>query len=160
MKIPTSEAARRLGMHPANFLRAVSGLVGGLGDCWPEIDDGYVETLRELRDGWRNQEQGGQRKPSGGVPELAGESRATVSEGATRVLDKLARQGRWGTNMVSLDTLKNHYCRGVPDIEAVLEEVLQRELVVSPDGRWGPFSLNPDRKVEIERIVSALRVAR
>ena len=49
MTISTAEAARRLGMSVAEFLDAVVSLVGNLSDAWPEIDEGYVATVRHVR---------------------------------------------------------------------------------------------------------------
>jgi len=136
-------------------------MVGSLEDCWPDVDDGYVETLLTLRPQKDYpRDQGGGSIESARRPEQKSElSRLGLTESAARVLDKLERQDRWGVNKVSFDTLRNHYCRNIADIDKVLEILCQQQLLLSHEGRRGPFSLNPAKKSEVEMIVKEVRLA-
>ncbi len=153
MKIPLHEAASRLELHPFNLLLRLSGLVSSLEECNPAVDDGYVETLRTLHGGFRAVSQA---NPDAPATMRRDKEPLGVSEGAARIIDKLERGDRWGGNSVSFDTLRNHYCRDVQDIQERVDELVERGLL-SRNGRRGPLSLNPAMRNEVERIVSALR---
>jgi hypothetical protein len=159
MKTKTANASQRAGMHPLNFLVAIYQMVGGLDDCWPEIDDGYVETVLALRHRHEFIESKATTAPATGPTTVAGEVGAelSVSESAARVLDKLERGDRWARNAISFDTLRNHLCRGISNIERAVEELVSKELLLPGGGRKGPYSLNPERTTDIERIVNQLR---
>ena len=178
MRIPTVEAAKRLGIDPGTLILRVSELVGDFTDCWPEIDEGFVDTLRQLEGGFESvreapapaEESASLRRES---PEDPGVHPADASGGPSpaaprsrsdparfRVLDKLERQERWGSKTVNWDTLRNHWCRGVERLEeAVGQLVDERLLSVAEYGnrRRGPFSLNAARKRAIQRLLKEYR---
>ena len=160
MKIRTSEAAVRLGVHPLGLVLAVRPMVGGIEDCWPEIDDGFVETLRAAGYGQSESARAarhgdGAKQPSGSAPAVS--PVLSVSHAAAEVLDKMSRQDKWGKNTVSLDTLRNHYCRTVSNVEVAVDELVDREFLLVEGGRKGTYSLNPARKGEIDRNVGLIR---
>jgi hypothetical protein len=159
MRTKLANASQRAGMHPLNFILAIYQMVGGLEDGWPEIDDGYVETVLALRHShaFVGHQDAELQPPQGGAGTRVIEAELPVSESAARVLDKLERGDRWGRNAISFDTLRNHFCRGIPNIDSAVEELVAEDLLVPGGGRRGPYSLNPERKAEIERIVSQLR---
>ncbi|MBI3291718.1 MAG: hypothetical protein HYZ73_02755 [Elusimicrobia bacterium] len=48
MNIAIHIAANKLGTHPFNLILRVSQMVSSLNDCWPEIDEGLVDTIRTI----------------------------------------------------------------------------------------------------------------
>jgi hypothetical protein len=148
-KIATSEAARLLRDHPANVVRSLSEMVSSLQDCWPEVDEGFVDTLRTLRrevpPGPSNQAVA---PPSPTLPVTI--PTPVSSETALRILDKLERKDKWGGNAIGWDTLRNHYCQGLRDLDDAVDELVEEGLLLSGANRRGPYSLNPARKGEID----------
>ena len=153
MEIKTSEAASRLGIHPLNLLLKLFPMVGSIDDCWPGLEEGYVDTIRTLGDG-------GQRPTSQPAAPLPGptpeqppaDPLAGLDRGCVRVLEKLWRKDRWGGRAVAWETLHNHYCQDVDNLEEAIEDLVKRGLLLN-HSRHGPFSLDPGRKGDIERIV-------
>lgn len=156
MTIKTSDAARNLGVHPFDLVGFACRMTGSLGDLWPEIDEALVETLGQMGLGARETRPAAE---GGDVPDVARPPARTlgVSEAAARVLDKLERRNHWGSNHVNLDTVRNHFCRGVPGLDEGLEELLDRGLLSSAGGRKGPVSLDTHAKGEIDTILSRFR---
>ncbi|MFI5399074.1 MAG: hypothetical protein ACHQ9S_26380, partial [Candidatus Binatia bacterium] len=72
-------------------------------------------------------------------------------------MDKLERHDKWGGTSVSLRTLRNNYCQGLRDLDEAVHALVDEGLLLQGDEREGPFSLNPARKGEIERIVDDAR---
>jgi len=154
-KISTSDAARRLRDHPANVVRDVSEMVTGLDDCWPELDEGFVDTLKTLR-GVHQPEQIDEHTKSA-EPAIAPASKPRRSSAALKVLDKLERKDKWGGNAIGWDTLRNHYCHGVSGLDDAVDDLVREEFLLAGESRDGPYSLNPARKGEIESLVEEWR---
>ncbi len=163
MRISTADAARKLGMSVPELLDAMTSLVGDLSEVWPEMDEGYVDTIRQLHGLHILKTQGEEPDPELGKRSPAAQESSDLSateQARCRILDKLERAGRWGGNSVSWDTLRNHFCQGVQDLEGGLEQLIDEGLVIvggKGSKRKGPFSLNPSRKGEIEEEVARLR---
>jgi len=156
MRIPTHKAAQMAGLHPAEFVLAVARMVGSLDECWPKVDEALVQTVIAMRQP-RTEPATAQPEPS---PPRPAEPELPVSGGAARLLDKLCRHGKWGDHHTPWDELHNHLGRGIPDLDDVVDELVQLGLLVQHDpGPKGRYSLRTGRKAEIERIVSALRTA-
>ena len=158
MRIRTADAARKLGLDVPAFLDAAARLMADLSEAWPEIDDGYVETMQQLY-GLGVAAPEDEREalvPSDRVaPPVSPLQRARL-----RILDKLERSDRWGGNTVSLETLRNHYCQGIDAFDEALEQLIDENLVLIAEKgtkRRGPFSLNPARKGDIKREVAGAR---
>lgn len=66
--------------------------------------------------------------------------------GERQVLISLHRKHMWGASRVSRDTLKNHFCPQVADIEATIDSLIARGILVEKGG----LSLNQKKKSEIE----------
>lgn len=149
-RIRTSDAARSLGMHPVEFILRLHEMVGSWGEVWPEVDSGYVETLRVML-----------KVPAGPSARATARLVATaagndgsphgVSEIAARVIEKMWRKDRWGDMGVSWETVNVHMMPGCGELASVLEG-LERDGLLLAKGRKGPFSLNPARKGDIEAI--------
>ena len=150
-KISTSEAGRHLRDHPANVVRHLSEMVGSLRDCWPDVDVGFVETLRTLRRA-RFSDSPNQPVEEPTKPLQERSKGSFVKSASTlRVLDKLERKDKWGGNAIGWDTLRNHYCRGLDDLDEAVDELVEEGLLLPGDSRSGPYSLNPAKKGEIEK---------
>jgi len=158
MRIPTADAAKKLGLDVPAFLDAAARLMADLGEAWPEIDDGYVETMQQLYGlGVPGPEDEREEPVSSDIvaPPVSRLRRARL-----RILDKLERSDRWGGNTVSVDTLRNHYCQGLDAFDEALEQLIDDDLVLIAEKgskRKGPFSLNPARKGAIEKEVAETR---
>jgi hypothetical protein len=153
MKIRTIEAAQKLAIHPANLLLHVAELDSSLqfGDVWPEIDEDWLETISELH-GYRS-------VPERPAPTTKGTSTSltlSFSAVAKRVLDKLHRQGKWGSVSVAFDSLMNLARASKRDLEGALDElrtngVLDRD----HDGTGvGKISLSPGMRKQIEKVLA------
>lgn len=154
MKIPTSDAARKLGIHPASFVLYVSEMVGDLSDCWPEVEEGFIETIRALKftedrpaspdavqpDAERHEERFAKRRP----------------QAELRLLDKMERHDKWGGSSVSRRTLHNNYCQGVHDLDDAIDALVGEGLLIRGNQR-DTFSLNPARKGDIQQAVADAR---
>jgi hypothetical protein len=159
MKVRTADAARKLGLTVAAFLDGAAGLMAELHEAWPEVDDGYVETMQRLY-GLAAEDREGEETEAPPVRRAGPPAVSQVDRAKLRILDKLERADKWGGNAVSLDTLRNHYCQGVDGFDEALEKLLDDGLVlVAEKGskRRGPFSLNPARKGVIQKELERVR---
>lgn len=71
--------------------------------------------------------------------------RAELDVGARRILFTLKRRKYWGKNMISVATLRNHFCQNVATFESSLSTLRQRGLVLGTD----PVSLDIKRSKDI-----------
>jgi hypothetical protein len=152
MKRRTHAGAAALGVHPLNLLIYLAHLGAPLEQVWPEIDEEWIDAVRGLD--WRKFRQPSDEGRVRGLEDHAGGKLVnvpTISEGAAQVVGKLWRKRYWGNNAVSWDTLRNHFCRHVRDLEEAVRELIVSGYLV-PEGAKGPYSLNSARKGEIERI--------
>lgn len=159
MKVRTAEAARKLGLSVPAFLDAAAGLMADLQEAWPEVDDGYVETMQQLY-GLAAQEREGEETETPPMRPVGPPAVSQVDRAKLRILDKLERADRWGGNAVSLETLRNHYCQGVEGFDEALDKLLDDDLVMIAERgskRKGPFSLNPARKGVIQKELARVR---
>lgn len=149
MKIRTCDAAKGLAMHPAHFLFYVANLDASLvfSDVWPEIDEGWVDTVA-LASGHR-------RPPSEHLPkpELASIAKSAISKNAAHVLDKLSRRGKWGNVSVSLDALQNLTHISRHELEDVISELRKASMLVHDGSGRGSISLDPARRKGIQLII-------
>lgn len=148
MKIKTTDAARNLSIHPSHLLLHVAELDSSLtfADVWPEIDNAWVETVATYS----------VHKPprSGPSPRFPNPPVRTpsLSRNAIHVLDKLSRQGKWGSVSVAFDALLNLTHVPKRDLEHVIEE-LRKEGFLDRDGTGrGTISLNPAKSEDIKRL--------
>jgi hypothetical protein len=149
----TRDAAASLNLHPFEFICRLHGLVGSWSECWPEVPDGYVETLRAMRSGpptrpERAGSRGGRAPATTGLPPCP----HGVSDEGAFVLEKLFRKDRWGKMGFKYDTIHTHICAGIDDLEEVLAELVRLGFLRARGGRRGEFSLVADRKFAIEAI--------
>ena len=156
MNITTAEAAQQLGLTVPELLDVVNHLVGNLSDVWPSIADGFILTLQQMLE--IDVVDTSTDKEESPTAKIVSEEKYSNSE--VRILDKLERASKWGGNSVSFDTLRNHYCQGAPDIERDLQKLIDEDLILvgeKGNKRKGPFSLNPNQKLEIEGLVGKMR---
>ncbi|NNH81586.1 hypothetical protein HLH89_11235 [Rhizobium laguerreae] len=77
------------------------------------------------------------------------QTRMDIDVGARRILALLVRRKYWGKKAASVDTLRNHFVRGIVTFESSLATLRERGLLNSSDAQ-GPVSLNIKKKMEIE----------
>jgi hypothetical protein len=149
MKIKTAEAARGLGVHPMRLLQHIVELAPDLAfeDVWPEIDDGWVRTLavrehRSAQQGAKPDTDGERAKEE--TPDLG------LSDAAVRVLDKMARQDRWGGASLHVDTLTNLTHLPNKEVERAVAELRKKGLLDHDGTGRGTVSLNSGKRNEIE----------
>lgn len=76
-------------------------------------------------------------------------TRMDIDVGARQILALLVRKKYWGRKGATIDTLKNHFAKGVNTFESSLSTLRERELVTMSDFQ-APVSLNIKKKSEIE----------
>jgi hypothetical protein len=157
MKIPTSEAAKKLAVHPANVILFVSGMVERLEDCWPEIGDDFVETIGALRAEYPASVRPKIAKAEAESPRT--EEREALSPTAARILDKLERQDFWGGRRISLDAIHNLCAKGAVDVKDAIRELKEVGFLVEPEGKRGSYSLNSNRRLEVRELLERRRAA-
>ena len=74
-----------------------------------------------------------------------------IDVGAREILRTLERRHFWGTKLITMDTLKNHFCKGIITFESSLETLIEKRLVIS--GVYG-VSLNLKKKQDINKYVN------
>lgn len=153
MVIATTEAARRLGLHPAGLFQALLRLDRTLGfeDVWPNLDEGWVQTLQCAEGG----------TPTAGLAHIAKASSTqrprsapaqALSEAALHVLDKLARRDKWGVAAVSKEALTNLTRLPGRTLEDAIAE-LRRSGLLDHDGTGlGTISLASSQRKRIESL--------
>jgi ppGpp synthetase/RelA/SpoT-type nucleotidyltranferase len=75
-----------------------------------------------------------------------------IDIGARQILATLHRRRFWGKKTVSIDTLSNHFCKGVLTFESSLRSLHERQLVQT-SSKNGGVSLSIQKKSEIEQYV-------
>lgn len=75
-----------------------------------------------------------------------------IDVGARQILSTLTRRRFWGKKTIAIDTLKNHFCKGVITFDSSLKSLLDRGLL-QPSPLNGGVSLNIGKKAEIERYI-------
>lgn len=68
-----------------------------------------------------------------------------IDVGAREILQTLERRHFWGSKTISVETLRNHFCKTVLTFDSSLETLLKKELILESSG----ISLNLKRKKEI-----------
>ena len=151
MKIKTTEAAQSLGIHPSHLLLHVARLDSTLTfqDVWPEIDDGFVETVSVSESHKRDHHSPADqtaKKPKD-VP-----AQIDLSKNALRALDKLWRQNKWGDAFIPLEALARQAHLGVSETQDAVSELKKRGFLAHDGIGRDTVSLNSGRKKEIDRI--------
>ncbi|QEL57772.1 RelA/SpoT domain-containing protein [Chromobacterium paludis] len=70
-----------------------------------------------------------------------------------QILLKLYTKHFWGQKTVAQDTLRNHFCKDVKNLDAALDKLVQQGLVLR-ESAAGPVSLNIKARPEIDKLVS------
>lgn len=70
-----------------------------------------------------------------------------IDVGARQILSTLHRRHFWGKKTASIDTLKNHFCKGVLTFDSSMQTLLDRKLIHLNNG----ISLNISKKSDIEQ---------
>ncbi len=153
-RIPLHEAARRLGAHPLTVAFRLASLTDDFADCWPDVEDGYVETLKSMSGTLvvaPHPEPAP--RPAAAIAAPSSQNR-TLSLGTTAVfvVEKLYRKNRWGKFSVSYTSLR-HMCHNPKDLNKAIDELRRADLLIV-EGHDKAFSLDPGRKGDIEAIAA------
>lgn len=73
-----------------------------------------------------------------------------IDVGAREILRTLERRHFWGTKIITYDTLRNHFCKGVITFDSSLDALIEKSLIIK--GAFG-LSLNLKKKQEINKYV-------
>ena len=73
-----------------------------------------------------------------------------IDIGAVQILATLQRRHFWGKKTVTLDTIKNHFCKGVLSIDSSMQDLIDKDLVIYKNG---VYSLNIQKKKIIEQYI-------
>lgn len=74
-----------------------------------------------------------------------------IDVGAREILRTMERRHFWGTKVLSIDTLRNHFCKGVVTFDSSLKSLVDKELIYNSG--YG-LSLNIKKKQEINKYVN------
>ncbi len=155
MKQPTHEAARSLGLHPANLTLYLVEMGFSFNDVWPEIEEHWVDAVRS--GDWQ---RFGRRPPVGANPETIPERdqerlELPINQNAALVIEKLWRNDKWGNACVSVESLQRHTRLQSHQLDLAIKDLIQKGLLIS-QGSSGPYSLNTRKRAEIERIAELM----
>lgn len=76
-----------------------------------------------------------------------------IDVSSRQVLLKLYTKHFWGQKSVAHETLRNHFCRDVQNLDATLDKLVRQGLLLR-DHAGGPVSLNIKARAEIDQLVS------
>lgn len=74
-------------------------------------------------------------------------NRMDIDIGSRKILNILSRKRYWGNRIISIDTLRNHYCQDVQDFQNSLNSLIQKDFIVI---KQDAVSLNLKNKSEID----------
>ncbi len=155
MKKRTHLAAQELGIHPANLILYLSMLGAPFEDCWPEVDDGWLQTLRQTYRDIFNIEA--EKVSNLAEKDISSKAKSWMfSKSALKILDKLHRKRHWGKHTISWRTLHNDYCPSVPDLKNAVQELQESNLLLGSSVD-DALSLNPSKTKEIEDLINEFR---
>jgi ppGpp synthetase/RelA/SpoT-type nucleotidyltranferase len=83
---------------------------------------------------------------------LSFNKRGEFDQDARIVLQCLYKRGNWNNKRVSYDTLKNHYCREVKDIDSAIN-LLETLGFITKTSYGNNYSLNTKKRTEMEKII-------
>ncbi len=70
-----------------------------------------------------------------------------------KILRVLVKKRYWAAKTVSMNTLKNHFCKELLDFDSSFETLLNKEFIISSPLHKDVVSLNIDKKNEIDKIL-------
>jgi hypothetical protein len=148
------EVARAFRVHPANLLVHLNELGAPFDSVWPEIADAWVETVRARHpDRFPRLSHGtAVSSPLKVSPAPVPLSPGVSADGAV-LIEKLWRARKWGGEYVSPEQLQKHTRLQGNELQEAIRELVDRGLLLT-HGRTGPYSLNPDRRPEIDRLAN------
>ena len=77
------------------------------------------------------------------------QTRLDIDVGSRQILSLLVRKKYWGNKSISLDTLKNHFVKGLLTFDSSIQNLRNRDLL-NMNSALGPVSLSIKKKAEIE----------
>lgn len=151
MKQPTHEAARSLGLHPANLMLYLAKMGAPLNEVWPEIDDDWIEAVRS--EDWR---RFGRKNPASTNAAITPEQlELPIDENAGLIIEKLWRNDKWGNAYVSVESIRKHTGLHGHQLDLAIKELTQKGFLID-QGSSGPYSLNTGKRAEIELIANLM----
>lgn len=151
MKRPTHEAARDLGLHPANLVIFLAGVGVAFEDVWPEIESSWIDTVRAQD--WQRFGQIPGGSPGTGMGEHSDPSGSlSLGDEAGLIVEKLWRHSKWGNACVSLTTIQKIAHLPPDSVETGVKELLAKGVLVQHP-HSDACSLDTKRKAEIEQAV-------
>lgn len=81
------------------------------------------------------------------------QSLGAIDISGRQILLKLYTKRFWGQKTVAQETLRNHFCKDVKNLDSALEKLIGKGLVIR-ESADGPVSLNVKARAEIDKLVS------
>lgn len=75
-----------------------------------------------------------------------------IDPDARKIIQRLSQRDNWGQNKITIETLKNHFCKDVKDIEDTIESLIINGFIIQ-DKNNGPLSLNIKQKEMIRKYI-------
>jgi hypothetical protein len=144
MKVRLDDAAKRLHLHPCELVLNLAQMVGSFDDLYPELDEGYIETLKQLLH---------DSSPKSSLDITEKTSRPLILKDSHAVISVLSSKGFWKKNTIERDTLKKRYCKHIVNLDTAINELQREEIVIIKKG-GNILSLNPKKRKVIEEIIS------
>jgi hypothetical protein len=130
-------------------------MVESFDEVYPEVDEGFVQTLRQLHHENIARSDRDQNKPIEPTTKQPLKAPIKVSKEAEQILYALWHKKHWGTHSVTEGTIKNHYCNRLQNFESAIKELLKTDLLIAEHNR-GPFTLNRKSKAQIELLIQKI----
>jgi hypothetical protein len=151
VKIKTAEASKRLGIHPSQLLFKLANLDASLkfNDVWPEMDEGWFQTLSVQMGLYPPHKT---EKPiTEPGPRTEGLAKG-LSSNTLHVVDKLRRQKKWGHMSVTFEALVNLTHLSNKELHQALAELRLNDFLDHTFDIKGTISLNPAKTRDIESL--------
>lgn len=155
MRIPLREAARQLGLPPLQVLVELAAMDQPPGEGFPDVDQGFVETIRQrrqIRMGLQPTATRPQASPSASPPAT---EPLPVSREAAAILDKLWRKG-YGLKPIRVFTLVRKWVHEATE-DHVRELIDEGYLEWTDEGDRTTVNLVAGRLADTERVAERFR---
>ena len=149
MKVESHKAAAQFGLHPANLALYLRELGAGFEDSWPCIDEEWVAAVQGTY--WQRFRQKTSAEAEIDKPKTQITTGVPLVRGAALVVEKLWRNRKWGAAHVSHEQVQKHTHLPAHELDSALLQLTEKGIIIS-HGRDGPYSLNPSKRTEVERL--------
>lgn len=149
-----SEESKALGVHPSMLLLRLGKLGAPFEACWPDIDDDWLLTIREIISGEEDNRYMDTKVKD--EDKTRQESRVVmqISDNACKILEKLWRKSFWGDNYVSPASARKMTGLSEPEYKQATRELIEHKFIIVHKESGKAISLETHKKGEIDEIMA------